>query len=355
MRIAFVRRNWSPTGGAENYLKRLAGSLSQAGHECHLLCESWDDEARDMFRLVERFPVDSSTAMKPRRFADAVNVRLGSVGEIGFHVVFSLERGVRAHIYRAGDGVHREWLRRRQAARPLTGFFRNRFNPKNRVVCALERVTFHPKNTRRVIANSEMVRSDILRHFDYPAERIRLVRNGVDHARFGGGDRAAGRRAMEWDDEEYVVLLVGAGAERKGHVQAQEAARRAGADVRMVIIDSPPPCPLPDLYAAADVFLLPTWYDPFANVTLEALAAGLPVITTTANGGSEIIQNGREGFVVGQAGDVRETAHLIRLLRDESLRLQMGRAARKTAATHTQERNVRETLDVIHEVASAKG
>jgi UDP-glucose:(heptosyl)LPS alpha-1,3-glucosyltransferase len=354
MRIAFVRRNWSPTGGAEHYLKRLASALTSAGHDCALLCESWDDDSDHIFRLVERFPVDSASALKPKRFADAVNVRLGSVGEMGFHVVFSLERGIRADIYRAGDGVHREWLKRRQKNHAITGFLRNQFNPKNRVVCALERVTFHPRNTRRVIANSDMVRQDILRHFDYPAGQISVVRNGVDTGVFGSGNRTAGRKAMDWEEDEYVVLLVGAGAERKGHRQAQEAARRAGADVRLVIVDSPPPCSMPDLYAAADVFLLPTLYDPFANVTLEAMAAGLPVITTSANGGSEIIRWGKEGFTIAQADDIREMTHLLRLLQDGELRKKMGRAARARVADFSLQQNVSETLKVIQDVAGRK-
>lgn len=354
MRIAFVRRNWSPTGGAEHYLKRLATALTAAGHDCSLLCESWDSPSEDVFRLVECFPVDSVAALKPKRFADAVNVRLGSVGETAFHVVFSLERGIRAHIYRAGDGVHREWLRQRQKFRPVSGFLDTHLNPKNRTVCRLERVTFHPRNTRRVIANSDMVRQDILRHFDYPADQITVVRNGVDTAFFGSGNRRAGRAAMDWDEDDYVVLLVGAGTERKGHRQAQEAARRAGAGVRLAIVDSPPPCPMPDLYAAADVFLLPTLYDPSANVTFEAMAAGIPVITTAVNGGSEIIRKGIDGYVVAQPDDVREMAHLLRLLRDDALRQEMGRSARARVAGFTLQRNVEETLAVVQTVAGRR-
>ena len=159
---------------------------------------------------------------------------------------------------------------------------------------------------------------------------------------------------MDWDEDDYVVLLVGAGSERKGHRQALEAARRAGADVRLVIIDSPPPCAMPDLYAAADVFLLPTLYDPFANVTLEAMAAGLPVITTAANGGSEILRPGKEGFVVAEQNDISEMAHLLRLLRDPALRRAMGASARETAADYTLQRNVSETLRVIESVAGKR-
>ncbi len=61
---------------------------------------------------------------------------------------------------------------------------------------------------------------------------------------------------------------------------------------------------LPALYAAADIFILPTLYDPFSNASLEALAAGLPVITTRANGLSEVIEDGVHGTVVEDSRDV---------------------------------------------------
>lgn len=347
MRIAFVRRAWSPTGGAEHYLNRLVARLKERGHTCVLLCERWVEGPESAFVEVERFPVRAASWLRPKAFADAVNVRLAAKGETLFDLVFALERGIRAHLYRAGDGVHREWLRRRACAAPLAGFWRNWTNPKNHIVLALERITFHPRNTRRVIANSCMVRADILRHFNYPEVRIDVVPNGVDTARFGGGSRSAGREAMGWDPKEIVCLLVGAGAERKGHAAAIEACRRAGADLRLAIIDEPPPCSMPDLYAAADIFLLPTLYDPFANVTLEAMAAGLPVVTTAANGGSEALRPGLDGFVVADPGDVAEMASCLCQLKDPARRAAMGASARQQAVAYSLERNVEGTLASI--------
>ncbi len=125
--------------------------------------------------------------------------------------------------------------------------------------------------------------------FDFPEERIDIIPNGVPYQQFAAGDRTLGRRALGLGPEDYVVLLVGAGAERKGHAIARAAVRRVRhGHPKLVIVDSPPKVAMPHVYAAADVFLLPTLYDPFANVTLEALAAGLPVITSAQNGASEI-------------------------------------------------------------------
>src|SRR5476649_411631 len=126
------------------------------------------------------------------------------------------------------------------------------------------------------------------------------------------GDRALGRRGLGLTADDYVVLLVGAGAERKGHAIAREAMRLIKKKYsKLVIIDSPPPVAMPHVYAAADVFLLPTLYDPFANVTLEALAAGLPVITSAQNGASEIMTHETNGFILPRADDTLLLVHLL--------------------------------------------
>lgn len=347
MDVTFLRRNWSATGGAENYLRRLAGALKQRGHRTRLLCESWDPEASHPFDEVAALPRSSRRASAPRQFADQANLHLME-GNHG--LVFSMERGIKADVYRAGDGIHASWLHRRAQASPVRGRLRTWFNWKNRVVCDLERVTFHPANTRAVIANSEMVKREIQAFFGFPPERIHVLRNGVDAAFFASGDRARGRAALGFKPEEIILLLVGAGKERKGHLEAGKVAGRLRAkhpEFRLHILDSPPPCSMPDVYAAADLFLLPTLYDPFANVTLEAMAAGLPVITTLANGAHEILTSGKNGFVVPSARDTDELAAYALSLQDPERRRLIGEAGRTTAFHHGLEAHADATLRLL--------
>ncbi len=347
LKIAFIRRNWSPTGGAENYLVRLVNHIKASGFHATLLCESWKRDI-EPFDEIATLPVSGPAFLKPARFASLANQYLENHS---FDVVFSLERGIRSDIYRAGDGVHLSWLDHRLSESPVLGRLRNFFNPKNQVLKHLEMLTFHPSNTRLVIANSELVRDEILRFFDFPENRIRVVPNGVDVAYFSSGDRAAGRKALGWGDDEFVALLVGAGAERKGHAAARRVEARLNGKLRLHIVDKPALCPLPDLYAAADIFLFPTLYDPFANVTLEAMAAGLPVITTTCNGASQIIVSGQNGYVVRDSRETDTMSAYALALQDPELRKRIGHAARKTAGEYTLERNVKETLAVLKEVA----
>jgi UDP-glucose:(heptosyl)LPS alpha-1,3-glucosyltransferase len=116
---------------------------------------------------------------------------------------------------------------------------------------------------------------------------------------------------------------------------------------RLLIVDQPPPVAMPHVYAAADVFLLPTLYDPFANVTLEALAAGLPVITSAQNGAAEILTEGETGYVLPRADDTRLIVHLLDHLADPAARARFHQPARDLARKFDLPRNVTATVEVF--------
>jgi UDP-glucose:(heptosyl)LPS alpha-1,3-glucosyltransferase len=346
MHLALVRRRFSPTGGAEHYLQRLADGLAARGHRVTIVCESWHNDRREgSSHEIRAIPTDDPVSFAKSLAAHPLRP--------DFDLVFSLERAPGADIYRAGDGIHAEWMARRADYSPWLGNLRNLVKSKNQQVRELEAQVFDARNTGWVIANSEMVRTGIERHFAFPRERIRVIRNGVPYDRFSSGNRERGRRTFEIAEDTFVVLLVGSGEERKGVRFAREAvARVAGA--RFLLIDSPPPCPIEDAYAAADVFLLPSLYDPFANVTLEALAAGLPVITTVHNGGSEILDQGRNGFVLERADDIDGMTQKLKLLREPAARASFREPAQACARIYDLRRNIDETLALCETVAQSR-
>jgi len=211
MKLAFIRRQFSATGGAELYLQRLLAALAEQNHDLHLFSESW--EAMPAGVTLHPIKISATRATRGLRFAEAVHSELAKEK---FDCVFSLERTLRQDVYRAGDGVHRVWLERRRQFAPawkrpfvsLGAFHKN--------LLALEAQTFDPRNTRRVIVNSEMVKREIIHHFQFPAERIHLVRNGVDIARLQTGRRAETRSRFGVKNDEFLVLFAGSGWERKG-------------------------------------------------------------------------------------------------------------------------------------------
>jgi UDP-glucose:(heptosyl)LPS alpha-1,3-glucosyltransferase len=343
-RIAFLRRRFSPTGGAERYLLRLASGLAAQGYPITLYCEDWsprENPFQDMRKIDSNDPVTYARKVMEQPMRDRHDF------------VFSLERVPGCDLYRAGDGLHADWLAYRQAFYPVKGRVRTLLRAKNHELCQLEARVFAPGGVRRVICNSHFVANQIIARFGFSPEQIDVIYNGVHYPQFSMGDRALGRRALQLNADDYVVLLVGAGAERKGHAIARDAMRHIKRKyAKLVIVDSPPSVALQHVYAAADVFLLPTLYDPFANVTLEALAAGLPVITSAQNGASEIMEDGVNGFILPRADDDKLLVHLLNELADPEVRGRFRGPAQTLAQQYDLARNLNATLAVFDKLTA---
>lgn len=352
MRIALVRRCHAATGGAELYTARLLAGLVAVGHEVHLFAEAWPELPSGA--QLHTVPVEGNRAERPRRFAEAVLRKIGETGP--FNVVFSLERTLKQDIYRAGDGVHRVWLRERAKYAP---FWKRPFDGAggfHRTMKELEAATFDPANTGRVIVNSNMVRGEIVECFGFPNERIHLVRNGVEVARFREAARLreAARHRFSLPPDAYVLAFVGSGWERKGLRFAVDAFRKWGGRNSRFLIAGKGKARFPEgvmpvgavqeveqVYAAADLFLFPPIYEPSANVCIEALASGLPVITTRSNGAAEILEPGVTGHVISRPDAIEEMVAAIRYWN------QRARLSPEVLPDLSMERNIRETLELL--------
>jgi UDP-glucose:(heptosyl)LPS alpha-1,3-glucosyltransferase len=111
---------------------------------------------------------------------------------------------------------------------------------------------------------------------------------------------------------------------------------------------------MPSLYTAADIFLLPTIYDPFSNACLEALAAGRPVITTRGNGFSEIIESGRHGTVIDDPRNIDAISEALGFWSDPARRAQARLDNLALAAQFDISANVARTLQILTEVATSR-
>lgn len=333
--VVFVRRGYSPSGGAENYLKRLAQGIVDLGHQAQLVAtQDWPPH-ESPFGSVARLRASS-----PIGFADELEkIRPQLRGD----VLMSLERIWRCDVYRAGDGLHRAWLnRRRKFEMPLQRFVRG-INRKHQDILHLEESLFAKGGADRVIVNSEMVKKEIVQLYGYAAAKIDLVRNGVplDQFRFDPAVREKSRADLKLKPEEIVLFFAGTGWERKGlrfAIEAFELCRdhklcllvagrgdARGYKPKRFFTKEPVRFlgevqDLRPIYAAADIFILPSVYDPFSNACLEALACGLPVITTSDNGFSEIIENGVHGSIVDLPNNVSALRDAIHFWSEESRR-----------------------------------
>ena len=352
--IGIVRRGFSLGGGAEAYLKRLAGGVAKVGHRVSLFTSAEWPDAEWNFGPVVRLRANSAVA-----FAD----ELEKVSRGNCDVLFSLERVWRCDVYRAGDGVHRAWLERRnEIAGPLQKLSRL-LNRKHSATLALEESLFAKRGAKRVIANSRMVKEEITRHYGYPEENIDVVYNGLplDALQRDEFDRAKTREALGLSRDEIAVLFAGSGWERKGLRFAIEAVERQDPRLKFLVAGRGEARKfsssrarflgvvreMPSLYRAADIFLLPTVYDPFSNACLEALAAGLPVITTRANGFSEIMETEKHGTIVDRPQDVDALAAALQLWSDPARRAQAKVDNLALAAQFDISGNVSKTLAIL--------
>lgn len=354
MRLALVRRRFDPCGGAELYLHRLLAALVASGLRPEVIAESWSD-APDGVRLHPA-PASGNRLERWRQFTQSV---AGVTERERFDCVFSLERGVRADVYRAGDGVHAAWIanwRRwgRWWKRLTAG--RGSFH---RAMLAADATSFDPVRTRRIIVNSEMVRAEIRARYPFPNDRIHLVQNGVELEPFKTGDRARLRERWGIPANACLLLFAGSGWERKGLAWVRRALLPLPRNRFVLVVAGrgrPPwtpaanekyvgPLPrseMPHAYAAADMLVFPTLYDPSANACVEALAAGLPVITTRQNGAAELITEGVNGSLIATPDSTNALTTAITLWAARTA----WRPVRAEADLSL-DRNVRETLAVL--------
>jgi UDP-glucose:(heptosyl)LPS alpha-1,3-glucosyltransferase len=367
--IAFVRRGYSRSGGAEAYLKRLADGIVKAGHDVHLVTTNEWPEAEWPFGSIKRLGATSVIG-----FADELEQ---SRPQLQCDVLFSLERVWSCDVYRAGDGVHSAWLARRKKFEvPLKQFVRGA-SRKHRDLLQLEESLFKNRKAGRVIAASQMVVNEIIDLYSYPADKIDVVRNGIplDRFKFDLALREESRAELKLKQDQTALLFAGSGWERKGLIFAIQAmALCKNRNLRLLVAGRGDVTPyktsslrfwredpvqflgevtnLAPIYAAADIFILPTIYDPFSNACLEALASGLPVITTRSNGLSDIIEDGVHGSIVDNPANLVGLRDAIRFWSDPSRRDAARSANIERASQFDISKNVAQTLEILTGVVS---
>ncbi|HEX8294982.1 MAG TPA: glycosyltransferase family 4 protein [Chthoniobacteraceae bacterium] len=353
MKIGLVRRGYSRTGGAEAYLRRFAEAAVAAGHETMLFAEQWPmaEWPFEHVQIHSRSPGSFAASLHARQAGDSCDF------------LFSLERVWSCDCYRAGDGVHAAWLERRREFEPFWRPLLRRFSRKHGETLALEQQLFGARGARSVIANSRLVQAEIVERFGYPVEQIHVIYNGVPPFHPPVDARAATRRELGLKEEDYVLLFAGSGWERKGLRFAIEAmGSLRGRNTKLLVAGRGSPRTQPSSHrvrflgpvgemarylAAADAFVLPTLYEPFSNACLEALAAGLPVITTRHNGFTEIIAPGEDGEIINDPREIGSLVDAIEAWRDPARREAMRPHLAALGARYNLAENVRQTLAVI--------
>jgi len=377
MKIGIVLRHFDPhRGGAERWSCQLAERAASAGFDVHVVAQHFGSAGRALPIVPHVIPRVHS----PYAYALAIDETLR---KLDLDLIHDMGFGWRFDVLQPHFGSARAQFERKLLAMPpWKRSLRRSLAAVSPRWHQSERVSWRQfaDHRKTVIALSRLVARDLERVHGWPMERSRLIYNGVDLERFTPENRemhrAAVRHRLQVREDELLVLFVAHNFALKGLptlIRAVGHLRQANRPVRLLAVGSNRAGPYARMarhhgagdavqflgsiedtapfYAASDVFALPTWYDSCSLVVLEALASGLPVVTTSHNGASEILTEGLDGFVMPDPGDWQHLAQRLKTLLDPASRQRIGAAARRLAERHPLEANYRQVMALWQQIA----
>jgi UDP-glucose:(heptosyl)LPS alpha-1,3-glucosyltransferase len=376
MRIGLVLDRFEPSrGGRERWTFAFAERLAARGHEVHIIARRLGEAALRLPAALHRVACERSGLL----FAEAARQALVP---LALDIVHDMGTGWFCDVFQPHGGTWAAVNDRKLLFLPL--WLRwlkrgvDRLLPRQRRFQKLMARQYADRG-QVLLALSRSGAADFTRFHGVAPERIRIIYNGVDSERFSPARcaprRAEARRRLGVEPGTVLALLVAHNFRLKGlaallGAMARLAAqrlpvrlavvggrrlepwrrrvRRLGLEERVTFVgrvEDPVP-----YYAAADLCVHPTFYDPCSLVLLEAAACGLPLLTSRYNGAAELFREGHEIALISDPADPGELAGAIRGLLDAATRRRMGAAARQVALAHTFERNVDEILAVYAEI-----
>jgi UDP-glucose:(heptosyl)LPS alpha-1,3-glucosyltransferase len=372
-------------GGAETYIADLARRLARDGHAVHLYAARWDARALPAATHYHRVDVPQGPRfLRPWRFAAACEraLRQGRHDvSIGFDKTWGQDVLYPQGGLHAASAVHNLYKYPDRFSRTLAAIGKW-LDPAAWSFAWLERRQYLGDHRPLIVVNSFMVQRHFEQFYGIAPESIRVVRSAIDPLRFVAEDRLKRRyeERQRWHmtPEDPVGLFVAMNYRLKGlapllsalalvprdkrlhlvvvghpkFARYERLAQRLGiaAQVRFLGHRADPR----DCYFAADFLVHPTFYDPCSLVVLEALACGLPVITTRYNGASELLSPPREGLVIEDPHQAPELAAALVRFTDPGYRAEAAAAARQTAAKWTFEHHYHALLSIFDEVRRTK-
>jgi UDP-glucose:(heptosyl)LPS alpha-1,3-glucosyltransferase len=367
VKIALNHTRFSPAGGAENYVLRLVSHLCARGDEVHLFGRTARgvQGERVRFRRVRCVPFPQELRILTFAYRSARLIRAEDFDlTIGFGRTF-------------GHDLHRDSSGTLRAFADALGPHFARSRLYRRVTLHLERRLYTDPDLRAVFAVSDFVKRQIQRTYPIPEARIAVLYNGVakdDSPRADAATvRAETRRAARANGDRLVALFVGNDWRRKGldcaidgigrtraawelwvvgedkHADAFRRSLPVGAGDRVKFLGPRPAAPV---FAAADALLFPSRFDPLANVVIEAMAHGLPVIVSPNDGAAEVVDAG--GLVLRNPADGVEIAAHLDTLANPAARAAMRERAATAVAPLTWERHFAQLDELIARVAREK-
>jgi UDP-glucose:(heptosyl)LPS alpha-1,3-glucosyltransferase len=258
------------------------------------------------------------------------------------------------------QSVHLAWFRSSLASlkRFSKAWWLKVLNPMHHLTIAIERIQYRRGGARHIIAISNIVRQELIRFHHIDPERISVIYSGVNlemfHPSLKNESRTVRKSEFGFEEADIVLIFVANEFRRKGLRTILDAmASLAETRLHLLVVggDSADSFHtqinqlslekyvrflgrsgrIPQLMSMSDIFVFPTAYEPFGLVITEAMACGLPVLTSRIAGAAELIQDGFDGLLLDDPNDAKELAAKLRKLLNEDMRKTIGIRARAKA------------------------
>jgi UDP-glucose:(heptosyl)LPS alpha-1,3-glucosyltransferase len=378
LHIALVILHADPVrGGAERYTVDLAAGLRGRGHDVALIASSF--APGNLPHGAVHLPTSGATRVG--RYAHFLNQLNQHLAANSYDIVHSMlpvrqcdvyhpHAGIAAEAIRSGHLKHQGWVMQ------VLARLANQMNPRRRRFAAVERALLTGPRPPVLLCLSEYVKRGLLPHYSLAPDRLATLFNATDLQRFDPAARPQARDEIRQRfaiaHDRIVALMIAQDFARKGLAEAIGALSRVNDDrLILLVVGKQDPAAYRKLaeqkgvasrvifagktadphafYRAADLFVLPTRHDPCSLVVLEALAMGLPVISTVFNGGCEIMEEGRHGFVLADPGDIGALTEALRKLLDDETRRIMSAHCIELRPRLAYERHLDELLRIYEQ------
>lgn len=385
LKIAIILDRFIPSRGGENYFSWLANELSKRGHEVHVFAMKIEKN------LVTEYPVHRIPVWRYPPSLKLLSYLRNSdraVRPYDFDVIHGVGGCLGMNIFNPHGGVEQAYLKQEFLSITnrfyyLYRFIRRYFSLQHYLKAWVQRRQYLSGRVEKIIAISQMVKKDIVRYHGVSDEKISIVFNCVDLNRFHPGNRNVYRQQKRKDlgmDEDTVLLIFAGNNYRlkglepllrslvllrrwfpnrafrllivgRGQIRRyfRKASRLGVSDLTLFLGSVRE---IEQYYAASDIYVHPTFYDSCSLTVLEALASGLPVITSRFNGAAEAILSNEGGKVIEDPADVEHLARSISYYFDEERRDEARVVSRQWMEKFSPAHNVEETLRVYYQVAN---
>ena len=383
LRIAIVLERFLPSTGGQNYFSGLVRELAKKGHDVHVFATEIE-ETPGPYYTVHLIP-----AFRHPRSLRLISFVLNSarvIDHYDFDIIHEVMESLTMNVFNPHSGVEKAYLKQEFASINnqmyyLIRLVKRYLSLRHYLALWIQKKQFQMRRAKKIIAISTMVKNDIIQYYNVPEEKIEVVFNCVDTKRFHPSNREIYRKSvrtlLKFDDNVVILLFAGHNYRLKGLESLLGALSALKARVphgsvhllitgrgqiarykriarKLGVLDLTtflgPVKEIEQYYGASDIYVHPTFYDSCSLTVLEALASGIPVITTRFNGAADVIISDEGGKVLDDPKDVRTLAEAIAIFLDTERREKARVITRQWVEKYTPEYNAEKTLEVYYKV-----